>query len=51
MQRESLQQRLADRRRRSTIKGQMNNSMIDNSNSLKAFGNTLKDTKQSVGSF
>ncbi len=48
MQRESLQQRLADRRRRSTIKGQMNNSMVENSNSLKAFGNSLKDNRNSV---
>ena len=48
MQRESLQQRLADRRRRSTVKGQMNNSMVDHSNSLKAFGNSLKDNRNSV---
>lgn len=48
MQRESLQQRLADRRRRSMIKGQMNNSMIENSNSLKAFGNSLKENRNSV---
>lgn len=48
MQRESLQQRLADRRRRSTMKGQMNNSMVENSNSLKAFGNSLKESRSSV---
>lgn len=49
MQRESLHIRLNDRRRRSSSRVQTYNSMFDNSNNLKSFGESLKDQRKILG--